>query len=97
MFDFLKNISNKGEDSWGEAVATFTGKVEKEFVYILYGTKKEYYNKYEIVYSVGEEECHSWYSFHPDPDPGVEALSGTTMKIRYMKNKPQIFELAENS
>jgi hypothetical protein len=96
VFDFVKNLPNKDEaDKWCEAIGTFTGKTEKDFVYTLYGTKKEYYNKYEIVYPIEGGECSSWYSFYPDPEPEAETFSGTTMKIKYLKKKPSIFEVEE--
>lgn len=94
--DFFVNLTNhKNSSQWIEAIATFTGLCEKAVTYTKYGTKQQDYNRYEVVYMTGDKQCHSWYSFYPIPDPDAESLKGTTMRIRYNKRRPFIFEQSE--
>lgn len=93
--DLFNNLTDHGDENWVETTATFTGNVEQAVTFTQYGTKKQSYNQYEIVYQTGDKECRSWYSFYPVPEPDVSALQGTTMRIRYNKRKPYLFEQVE--
>lgn len=92
----INNLTDLGEDNRVETTTTFTGNVEQAVTFTQYGTKKQSYNQYEIVYQAGDKECRSWYSFYPAPEPDVSALQGTTMRIRYNKGKPSLFEQIED-
>lgn len=90
FFTKLTHFRNKNE--WVEATGTFTGKTKNDFRYGKYGSKRNDFNSYELIYYTNDKECHSWYSFYPLPGPDAEELTGTTMRIRYKKSRPWIFE-----
>lgn len=96
LLDFFSNLTHhQDSENWIETTAVFTGKFEQAVTFTKYGTKQQNYNRYEIVYSAGDKQCSSWYSFYPVPDPDAKSLEGTTMRIRYNKRKPYLFEQAE--
>ena len=93
IFSKMTHLRNRNE--WVETTGTFTGKTRKDFTYVRYGTKKQDYSSYEIVYNTEDKQTHSWYAFYPLPDPDPSEVEGTTMRLRYKKNRPWIFEQAE--
>jgi hypothetical protein len=97
IMNFFVNLTHhKNSSKWVETTATFTGKFEQAVAYTKYGTKPKNYNRYEIIYMTGDEQRHSWYSFYPVPDPDAESIKGMTMRIRYNKRKPFLFEQTED-
>ena len=57
------------------------------------GPRAADYNAYEIAYYTDDGVRHTgWYTFHPLEDPDPQSAAGETMKIRYSKSKPFIFE-----
>ena len=93
LFEAIFRITHhRSPHTWAETVATFTGKSEAATVRTRLGPIKADYNAFEIVYDVNGQRKHGWYSFHPLPDPDKEELKGSTMRIRFMKRKPYIFE-----
>lgn len=91
---FLKLHSNNTK-SWIETTATFTGKRNKAAGRTKVGYCERDYYEYEITYFVGDKKRRGYYSFYPLPDPKPEAIEGKTMRIKYNKRKPYIFEAAK--
>ena len=48
--------------------------------------------EYSVKYYVEDKEQVGWYMFYPAPEPDPEEIAGTSMKIRYKKSRPYIFE-----
>ena len=48
--------------------------------------------EYKICYYVEGKEHTGWYLFFPGPDPDPEEMRGSSMRIRYKKSRPEIFE-----
>ena len=93
IFEFLSDIMHLSENNeWIETEACFTGKYEKAAT----GKPGHYipvdYHEYQIRYDTEQGERFGWYVFYPLPDPDPESISGTTIRIRYKKNKPWRFE-----
>ena len=92
FFEFFVNLQNRGKNNWIETTATFTGKRNKAASKTKVGFRELDYYEYEITYTVGGKEKRGFYSFYPLPDPETEEITGRTMKIKYNKKKPYIFE-----
>lgn len=93
LFEFFLKLNNK--ESWIETTAIFTGRRNKAAARTKTGYCELDHYEYEITYSVGERKKRGYYSFYPLPDPEPEELAGKTLKIRYNKKKPYLFEAAE--
>ena len=91
IFVKLTHLHIKG--CWEEATATFTGRTRKATVRACRRIVEADYDSYEISYFTDENKIYSWHTFHPLPDPDPKDLMGKTMRIRYKKNKPQVFEI----
>ena len=89
---FVRLTHHRDERKWETAEAVFTGKCEKAAVRTRMGPRPAAYNAYEIAYEANGVQCRGWYTFHPLEDPDPKELAGSTMMIRYRKNKPYIFE-----
>ena len=95
LFEFFSKIRNNRTKSWIETTATFTGKRNKAAGRTKIGYSELDYYEYEITYLAGDKEKHGYYSFYPLPDPEIEEIKGETIKIKYNKKKPYIFEAVE--
>ena len=95
FFEFFVNLQNRGKESWIETTATFTGKRNKAASRTKVGFTELDYYEYEIKYMVGDKEKRGYYSFSPLPDPEIEEINGKTIRIKYNKKKPYLFEVAE--
>lgn len=95
LFEFFLKLRSKGTDSWVETTAAFTGRRNKAAHRTKAGCRELDYYEYEIIYFVGDKEKRGFYSFYPLPDPEAEAVKGKTIRIKYNKKKPYIFEAAE--
>ena len=90
VFEFFFRMTHKRSSLiWEEATATFTGRVRNDES----GTRADGYNAYEIAYWADEQKIYSYYTFHPLPDPDPASIMGTTMRIRYKKSRPHVFEM----
>ncbi len=96
LFEWMLKIKNrreyKSDPNWVEANAVFTGNREQAVKQCRNHLYVEKYYAYEIIYNTDEGEKHGWYSFHPLPDPEADEIQGETIKIRYKKKKPYLFE-----
>ena len=98
VFEFFFRITHKRSSLiWEETTATFTGRVRSGEIKTRAGFIKTDYNAYEIAYWADEKKIYSYYTFHPLPDPDPASLLGTTMKIRYKKRRPHVFEMITSS
>ena len=95
MFEFFLKLRNDSTKSWIETTATFTGKRNKAAGRTKVGYCELDYYEYEITYFVGDTKKSGYYSFYPLPDPEIEDIKGKTVRIKYNKKKPYIFESAE--
>ena len=86
---FFRRTHKRSSLIWEEATAIFTGKVQNDE----FRTRADGYNAYEITYWAGEQKIYSYYTFHPLPDPDPASIMGTTMRIRYKKRRPHVFEM----
>ena len=84
---------------WIETTAYFTGDVRIPhrgrggyYPKMINVTSDAAFHEYGIRYFVDDKEKIGWYLFYPGPDPDPEDIKGTTMRIRYMKRRPWIFE-----
>ena len=92
LFEFFVKLNNSGTKSWIETTATFTGRRNKAASRTKVGYGELDYYEYEITYLVGDKERRGYYSFYPLQDPPAEKIQGKTMKIKYNKRKPYLFE-----
>ena len=92
LFEFCLKLNNFGKTSWIETTATFTGKRNKAVSRTKVGYRELDYYEYEITYLVKDKERRGYYSFYPLQDPPTEKIQGKTMKIKYNKRKPYLFE-----
>ena len=92
LFEFCLKLNSLGKTTWVETTATFTGKRNKAASRTKVGYRELDYYEYEITYSVGDEKRRGFYSFYPLQDPSIEEIEGKTMKIKYNKRKPYLFE-----
>lgn len=95
LFEFFVKLHNGSTKSWIETTATFTGKRNKAANRTKVGYREEDYYEYEITYFVGDRKKSGYYSFYPLPDPEIEEIEGETMRIKYNKRKPYLFEAIE--
>ncbi len=95
LFGFFLKLHSIGKETWIDTTATFTGRRNKAACRTKTGFGELDYYEYEIIYLVGDKEKRGFYSFYPLPDPEIEDIKGKTMKIKYNKKKPYIFEGAE--
>ena len=95
LYGFFLKSHEKSTKSWIETTATFTGKRNKAASRTKVGYRELDYYEYEITYSVGDKKKSGYYSFYPLPDPEIEEIEGKTMRIKYNKKKPYIFEAVE--
>lgn len=95
LFEFFLNLHNKCTKSWVETTATFTGRRSRVAQRTKAGYRELDYYEYEITYCAGNKEKRGFYSFYPLPDPDVEEIEGKTIRIRYNKKKPYLFETVE--
>ena len=93
LFEFFLKLHSSGRKSWIETTATFTGKRNKAASRTKVGYRELEHYEYEITYLVGDRKKRGYYSFYPMPDPKTEEIEGKTMRIKYNKRKPYIFEV----
>lgn len=91
---FLKLRTDRTK-SWIETTATFTGRRNKAAARTKTGYHELDHYEYELTYWVDDKEESGFYSFYPLPDPDVEEIKGKTMRIKYNRKKPFMFEAAE--
>ncbi|MBR6403136.1 MAG: hypothetical protein IKS48_07100 [Eubacterium sp.] len=98
LFELFVNLThNRFSPGWENSTATFTGKTDMAYSYTKLGSQVKEYKRYEVVYNANDKQVNSWYTFFPVPDPDPETLIGTTMKIRYKRSRPYLFEQIEDS
>ena len=101
---FTKLTHPEKRVGWVETTAYFTGDTQKpargrvtgyhpQSLYTFSGAD---FLEYGIKYYADDRERIGWYVFSPLPDPDPEEIKGTTIKIRYKKSRPWIFENVEN-
>ncbi len=96
LFELFFNITHPDKkNGWTETEAIFTGKYEKAALgrpgrYIQAG-----YNEYQIRYNTVRGEQYGWYVFYPLPDPEPEKIIDTSIRIRYKKAKPWVYEVID--
>lgn len=96
LFEILVNLNHKNRTkSWVETSAVFTGKRNRAANASKVGYKDVDYYEYEIIYNVCGKEQRGWYTFYPLPDPDIEEIKDSSIKIKYNKRKPYIFEVDE--
>ena len=93
LFESISKLTHPTEKSgWIETNAFFTGKCKKAAL----GKPGPYiqanYNEYQIRYYTIEVERLGWYIFYPLPDPDLEEIKDTSIRIRYNERKPWEFE-----
>lgn len=94
LLELFVNYNQRSKEKVGiETVATFTGKrnIASKLSKLKMIKELDYY-EYEIEYVANGEKRKGYYTFAPLPDPEPEEIIGTTIKIRYNKKKPYIFE-----
>ena len=92
LLEFFLKLQRNRTKSWIETTATFTGKRNKAATRTKVGYRECSYYEYEITYFVGDKKRRGYYSFYPLSDPEPERIEGKTMKIKYNKWKPYLFE-----
>ncbi len=96
LFSFFTKLNHtKNSDSWIPATATFTGKRNKAAIRSKTGYLGQEYYEYEITYYTDDKLQRAWHTFFPLPDPEIEDIKDTTMKIRYNSAKPYLYEVDE--
>jgi hypothetical protein len=96
LFEFFSKITHPAKrNGWVETEAVFTGKCERAAK----GKPGRYtsaaYNEYQVRYYAEDGERLEWYDFYPLPDPDPESIKDSSIRIRYNKKKPWIFEAIE--
>lgn len=96
LFEYLVKANYVGPIRDGVATtATFTGRRRKARVYSKAAILTKNYYEYELVYiGDGKKRC-VWHVFYPLPDPELEGLEGSTVRIIYSKKKPYRYEINE--
>lgn len=95
LFEFFLKLNGNSTKTWIETTATFTGRRNKAASRTKVGYCELDYYEYEVTYLVGDKEKRGFYSFYPLPDPETEEIKGKTMRIKYNKKKPYIFEAVD--
>lgn len=95
FFEFFLKLHNSSTKSWVETTATFTGKRNKAASRTKVGYCELDYYEYEITYFAGDKQKRGYYSFYPLPEPKIDEVEGKTIRIKYNKKKPYIFEAVE--
>ena len=95
ILEFFVKLQNRRKKFWIETTATFTGKRNKAASRTKVGFRELAYYEYEISYFVDGKEKRVYYSFYPLPDPEIENITGKTIRIKYNKKKPYLFETTE--
>ena len=96
LFEILSNFTHKTNRSlWIETTAKFTGKINKAAKRTKSGYVEYEHNEYEIVYEVEGKQRRAWYTFYPVPDPDVEEVKDTGIRIMYNRRKPYIVKGAD--
>ncbi len=101
VFEFFTKINHPEKKArWVETTAYFTG--ERRLYHkgrgrgdshkALYITSATEVYEYAVKYYVEDKERIGWYIFCPVPDPEPEDIAGTSMRIRYKKSRPYLFE-----
>lgn len=97
LFEFFVKLNYKVRTkSWIETTATFTGKRNKAAAITKVGYRELDYYEYEIIYDVSGKKKSGWYKFYPLPDPEVNDIQGKSIRIKYNRRKPYIFENVGN-
>lgn len=107
LFELFGKITHPStRRGWVETTAHFTG--EANHVYNSRINSRAHYpkltnvppsseiNEYAIKYFAEDKERIGWYLFYPGPEPDPEEIKGTSIKIRYMKKRPWIFECIDS-
>lgn len=98
LFEFFSNLTHKRrKDKWSVTTAHFTGNVQKAAFRSNLGPREADYNAHEIVYYTDDKKIFGWHTFYPLPDPDPESLKGSSILIRYNRQKPYIFELTTDN
>ena len=95
LFELFLKSHNNSTKSWIETTATFTGRRNKAVSRTKVGYRELDYYEYEITYFADDKKKRGYYSFYPLPDPEIEEIKGETMRIKFNKNKPYLFEAVE--
>lgn len=94
LFEIFSSLNHKSRiSSWIETTATFTGDRNRAAARTKTGFREKEYFEYAITYDVSGKTQTGYYSFYPLPDPEIDEIKGKTIKIKYNKRKPYLFEL----
>jgi len=96
LFEVIAKYREMKTESWIETTATFTGNRNKAASGTKLGYRECDYYEYEITYNDGNKLRRGFYTFYPLPDPSVEDIKGTTIRIKYNSKKPYQFVSAES-
>ena len=95
---FVKLTHPRTRRGWAETDAYFTGrcqiprKVRAGHSPWMQVSAVPVCHEYEIRYFDEAGERTGWYLFYPAPDPDPDIIRGKTVRIRYRKSRPWIFE-----
>ena len=95
---FVKLTHPAKRIGWEETTAYFTG--DRRIPHRGRGGKYPVMNipsvkeihEYGIRYYAGDREINGWYIFYPSPEPAPEDIRGQSIRIRYKRRRPWIFE-----
>ncbi len=107
LFELFGKVTHpETRRGWVETTAHFTGEANQinggrvtaraHYPKLLNVPPSTVFNEYAIKYYAEDTEKIGWYLFYPGPDPDPEEIKGTSMKIRYMKKRPWIFEAIDD-
>ena len=105
FFSVISKITHPDKRTgWVETIAYFTGEVRKPergrgglYPITTNIASTDGFLEYGIRYYVGDKERIGWYIFYPGPDPDPQEIKDQSVKIRYMKRRPWIFEFIEEN
>lgn len=99
IFEFFLKLTHPPKRfGWVVTTAHFTGaartpkRARGGYYPLMKITPSADFREYEIRYFVGDRQRTGWYIFYPGPDPEPDELPGMTIKIRYKRSRPWIFE-----
>ena len=101
VFEFFTKINHPTRKAgWVETTAYFTGerrlchkgRFKGDSNRVLNITSATEVYEYAVKYYAEGKERIGWYIFCPAPDPEPEEITGTSMRIRYKKSRPYLFE-----